>query len=122
MLELDREAELPDLVRPATSRLVGDLGSSGVEVDILVDDGPSASFVAYSSERREVWRVGDCLWLSEEGTFPGGKAIDPICANARSAPLHALETADFIPLALSGRLSDELQRKLGLLDWSSPRA
>lgn len=90
LLELDREAELPDLVRLATSRLVGDLGSSGVEVDILVDDGPSASFVVYSSERREVWRVGDCSWLSEAGTFPGGKAIDSICANARSALLHAL--------------------------------
>lgn len=90
LLELDREAELPDLVRLATSRLVGDLGSSGVEVDILVDDGPSASFVVYANARREVWRVGDCSWLSEAETFPGGKAIDSICANARSALLHAL--------------------------------
>lgn len=90
LLELDREAALPDLVRLASSRLVEEVDYSGVEVDVLIDDGPSASFVVYANARKEVWRVGDCSWLSEAGTFPGGKAIDSICANARSALLRAL--------------------------------
>lgn len=90
LLELDRGAELTTLVDAASELLAEHTKSSGADIDPGADDGPSASFVVYADQRREVWRVGDCSWRSEAGTFPGGKEIDTICANARSALTRAL--------------------------------
>lgn len=89
-LELDREAELADLVGEASASLAERIAEAGAGIDPLIDDGPSASFVAFSDCRREVWRVGDCSWMTESETVPGGKAIDGTCANARAALLRAL--------------------------------
>ena len=91
VLGLDRQAGIADFVREATAVLAERVASVAVDFDLPTDDGPSASFVAYSDARREVWRVGDCSWMSGAGAFPGGKRIDSICAGARSALLRALQ-------------------------------
>ena len=90
LLTLDWEAELVDLVDQATGLLVERVASAGVGIDPLTDDGPSASFVAFSGARREVWRVGDCSWRSGLVAHLGGKEVDRICAQARSALIQAL--------------------------------
>ena len=89
-LGLEPAAELVDLVDQATGLLVERVASAGVGIDPLTDDGPSASFVAFSEARREVWRVGDCSWRSGSVAHLGGKEVDRISAQARSALIQAL--------------------------------
>lgn len=52
-------------------------------------DGPSATIVAYSVARREIWRIGDASWAVDGTAHVGGKAIDDIGARARAAFLRA---------------------------------
>jgi hypothetical protein len=53
-------------------------------------DRPSAVFIAYSAARREVWRVGDCSWMTPERVSIGRKAIDTVTSRARAAYLRSL--------------------------------
>lgn len=90
LLKLDGGAVIEDLVDASSGLLADRVASVGTEIDLQTDDGPSASFVVFSEGRQEIWRVGDCSWMSEVEAFPGSKEIDSICANARSTLLRAL--------------------------------
>lgn len=61
--------------------------NTSVYVDIEADDGPSAAFVAYSANRKEVWRIGDCSWrdVTTGVSHLGDKLIDKVVGEARSA-------------------------------------
>jgi glycerophosphoryl diester phosphodiesterase len=49
------------------------------------DDRPCASVVIYSDEKRQIWRVGDCLFSVDGGpTIPGKKLIDQFHAERRA--------------------------------------
>jgi hypothetical protein len=88
--EADPGTDLAAYTTWAGDLLAERISSTGVELDLDVEDGPSASLVAYSANRKEIWRVGDCSWMSPEGEFPGGKEVDEIAARARAALLHSL--------------------------------
>ena len=65
-------------------------------------DGPSAVFVAYSVERREIWRIGDGRWLTRSARSPENFLLDRVMTEARAALLRAL--------VLSGADKAELAR------------
>jgi glycerophosphoryl diester phosphodiesterase len=63
---------------------------------------PSATFAGYSARRREVWRVGDCHWLTETSGGGTQSRIDRVTSQARAAMLRAL--------VASGSSVEELRR------------
>jgi hypothetical protein len=50
---------------------------------------PAASVLAYSINRREMFRVGDCHYRIGENEYPGGKEIDDHHGNMRAEKLKA---------------------------------
>lgn len=87
---LDPDADLRTLVNRASSLLRKRVVACGADIDPHTQDGPTAVFVAYSRRRREVWRVGDTLWMGA-GEYRGEtKRIDEITTAARVLLLRAL--------------------------------
>lgn len=56
----------------------------------LPADWPSAVFVAYSHARREIWRVGDCIWATDKARSVPHKELDHHASRLRAALLRAL--------------------------------
>lgn len=86
---LDPDADIRDFVAHVSEALARDLARAVPGFDLRTGDGPSATVVAWSAARREVWRVGDAAWAMPGASHPAGKAIDEVAARARAAMLRA---------------------------------
>lgn len=86
---LDPGAAIRDFVAHVSEALARDIAREAPGFDLRGGDGPSATVVAWSAARREVWRVGDASWATPGTSNPGRKAIDDVAAHARAAFLRA---------------------------------
>ena len=79
---LDPEATISTCVEQMTQRLARVLDAYDYDYAL---DRPGASFVAYSSQRREVWSVGDCSFRIDDEVVQGDKEIDRVMLDFRRA-------------------------------------
>lgn len=86
---LDPRIGIVEFAEALSSGLAKDIAREAPDLDPRTEDGPSATIVAYSAARREVWRVGDTSWATTESTMTGSRAFDRAAARARSALLRA---------------------------------
>src|ERR1035437_4634350 len=84
------EADIRACSRLLTDELLAALRKSSPGMNPSIEDGPSAVFVAYSAARKEVWRVGDCSWMTNNVQYSGNGGNDSVTSAARSALLRGL--------------------------------
>ncbi len=64
------------------------------DVEPSSTDGPTATLLAFSAARNEVWRVGDAAWISSAADKQSvTRKIDAVCGAARGALIRAYELA-----------------------------
>jgi hypothetical protein len=101
--KLAADATVHDFVLAATSLIARRIG--------VWDDTrmrPSAAAVVWSAARREIWRIGDCLYRVDDLACPGTKEIDVIAYAYRCAVVRGR-------LRL-GRTSPEAERRVPTLE------
>jgi len=84
--ELPPDIDMAGWIEAVTRKVDAELNRVSWPDDI---QRPAASVLAYSVQRREMFRVGDCHYRIDSVDFPGGKEIDDFHGNTRAEKLKA---------------------------------